>query len=69
MIRVLLLIAATLLTACATPGEAPPPGPSPRREKAAAEIDRICALPEDERQAEIRKIKQESGLELYCTQE
>jgi hypothetical protein len=30
------------------------------------EIKRICALPEDQREAERKKIKAESGMELYC---
>jgi hypothetical protein len=34
--------------------------------RAAAEINRICALPDDEREAELKKIKDQSGMVLYC---
>jgi hypothetical protein len=38
------------------------------KEGAARQIDRICALPEPQRQAEIRKLESESGLELQCAE-
>ncbi len=34
--------------------------------QAAAEINRICALPEDQREAELKKIKEQSGVVLFC---
>jgi hypothetical protein len=38
-----------------------------RIEKAAAvEINRVCALPEEEREAELKKIKEQSGVVLFC---
>lgn len=38
-----------------------------RTEKqAAAEIDRICGLPAEQREAELKKIQKESGVTLYC---
>jgi hypothetical protein len=35
----------------------------------AAEIDRLCALPESERQDALDKLKKESGYELQCARE
>ena len=34
--------------------------------QAVKEINRICALPEDQRDAELKKIKEQSGMVLYC---
>jgi hypothetical protein len=34
--------------------------------EAAKEINRICALPDDQREAELKKIKEQSGMVLYC---
>jgi hypothetical protein len=34
---------------------------------AAQEIKRICALPEDQRQVEIDKIRKEAGLTVVCS--
>lgn len=36
--------------------------------RASDKIDRICELPQEQREAEIKKIKAESGLELYCAE-
>jgi hypothetical protein len=35
----------------------------------AAEIDRLCALPDSERQEALDKLKKESGYELQCARE
>lgn len=32
----------------------------------AREIDRICSLPKEERDAQLEKLKKETGLTLYC---
>jgi hypothetical protein len=59
-------IALSLLAACQTPAERQA-AENARIEKAAAkEINRICALPEDQREAELKKIKEKSGMVLYC---
>jgi hypothetical protein len=39
------------------------------RKRAVDEIDRVCALHGAERQAELDKIKAESGMELFCSQD
>jgi hypothetical protein len=36
---------------------------------AAQEIERICALHGAAREAELKKLKQQSGFELYCPQD
>jgi len=64
----LALFASLALTACATRAERTATEQAALRQQAAQEIDRICALPEAERQADIRKIKEESGLELQCAE-
>jgi hypothetical protein len=54
------------LTACETPAERQAAHNAEINRKAAAEINRICALPEDQREAELKKIKDQSGMVLYC---
>jgi hypothetical protein len=60
-------IGLVVLSGCNT---APPggvkAGPTAVETKAAAEIQRICALPTGEREAELKKIKDESGMVIYC---
>jgi len=61
-----LAIALSLLAGCETPAERKA-AENARIEKAAAkEINRICALPEEQREAELKKIKDQSGMVLYC---
>jgi hypothetical protein len=47
------------LTACAAENAA-------AKKSLAAEIDRICALPDSERQDALDRLKRESGYELQC---
>ncbi len=54
------------LAACETPAERQAARNAEINRKAAAEINRICALPEDQREAELKKIKDQSGMVLYC---
>lgn len=54
------------LAGCGTLSAQPGRESPPMRQHAAQEIDRICALPEEARQAEIQRIKAQSGLQLYC---
>ena len=64
-VRVLLVASALSLGGCATPQKQADVqlGDS----KALGDrIGRICALPETERAVEIKKLKQESGMVLYC---
>lgn len=54
------------LCACETPAERKAAHNAEINRKAAAEINRICALPDDQREAELKKIKDQSGMVLYC---
>ena len=54
------------LTACETPAQQQAARNAEINRKAAAEINRICSLPEDQREAELKKIKDQSGMVLYC---
>jgi hypothetical protein len=47
------------LTACAAENAA-------AKKNLGAEIDRICSLPESERQAALDELEKESGYELQC---
>jgi hypothetical protein len=55
-----------LLLACTTPAERQAAKNARVERQAAKEINRICALPEAEREAELKKIKNQSGMVLYC---
>jgi hypothetical protein len=55
-----------LLGACESPEQRQAAQHAQTREQAAAEIDRICALPAEQREAELKKIERESGVMLYC---
>ena len=61
----LLLLACTLV-GCTTAAERRATENARVEKQAAAEINRICALPEAEREAELKKIKDQSGMVLYC---
>jgi ABC-type Fe3+-hydroxamate transport system substrate-binding protein len=37
------------------------------QKEAAQEIQRVCALPESERESEIRKVKDQSGFVIVCS--
>lgn len=39
------------------------------RRPAAEEMNRICALHGDERAEQLKKLKEQTGLELYCSDE
>jgi hypothetical protein len=54
------------ISACQTPAQKQAVHNAETNRQAAKEIERICALHGDERAAEIKKIKDQSGLELYC---
>jgi len=54
------------LSACDTPAERQARENARIVRQGDKEIKRICALPEDQREAELKKIKDESGMELYC---
>jgi len=61
-----ILACSLLLSGCgkATPGTAPDPGKT--TQKALHKIDRICALPPAERDAQLTKLKAQTGVVLVC---
>jgi hypothetical protein len=61
-----LAIALGLLSGCQTPAEKQATHNAEINLQATVEINRICALPEDQREAELKKIKDQSGMVLYC---
>jgi hypothetical protein len=55
-----------LLTACETPAERQAARNAEISRKAAAEVKHICALPENQREAELTRIKDQSGMVIHC---
>jgi outer membrane biogenesis lipoprotein LolB len=55
-----------LLTACTSSQERRAQENGAVRTKAAQEIHRICSLPGPEREAEIKRVKEESGMAISC---
>ena len=54
------------LSGCSTPQGRRAAENAEVNRQAAQEIERICALRGDARAAELKKLKQQSGFELYC---
>jgi len=68
MLYVRVLLVASLLASaggCATPPRHAN-GAEPDQKVLGERITRICALPEAERAVEVEKLKNESGMVLYC---
>ncbi len=63
---VLVCCVLALLSACETPAQHKAAQRAAINKRAADEINRICSLPEAERDAELKKIKEQSGMVLYC---
>ena len=61
-----LTLALVLLSACETPAGRQARENARTGKQAAKEMNRICALPEDKRDTELKRIKEQSGLVLYC---
>ena len=61
-----LILLAIVLTACSTTARRGAGENTAIQEEAAQEIRRICALPEPERQVELQRIKNESGVVVQC---
>jgi hypothetical protein len=55
-----------LLCACQTAAQRKAAERATVNKRAADEINRICSLPPAEREVELKKIKEESGMVLYC---
>jgi hypothetical protein len=70
MIRPIPLVTALCLglaiNACETPRQHKAAEDAAIKKQAADEIARICALHGAEREAELQKLKDASGMELYC---
>lgn len=60
-------LAGTLLAGCATADQRKTTENAQIKKQAAREIDRICALQGAEREAALEKFRQESGFDLYCS--
>ena len=58
-----------LSSACQTPAQKQAAQNAEVNRQAAKEIERICALHGEERAAELKKIRDQSGLELFCPSE
>ena len=66
-LRVLALAAALLLVdACQSAAERQAAQRARIEQEASAKIDRICALPKDQREAELKKLQQQTGVGLAC---
>jgi hypothetical protein len=63
---VALAVLSTVVAACQTEAPRKAEDNASVEKRAAAEINRICALPDDQREAELKKIKDQSGMVLYC---
>jgi hypothetical protein len=59
-------LALAALSACETPAQQQAEESASIEKQAAKEMARICALPNEQREAELKKIREKSGLVLYC---
>jgi hypothetical protein len=65
-LKMSLFTAGIALTACTSTGGGRPAANTAIQKDAAQEVRRICALPESEREAQIQKIREESGVVVAC---
>jgi hypothetical protein len=63
--RIPLLTCVLLATACTMPAKRADE-PAQEQKALGERIEKICTLPEPERSAQIEKLKNESGMVLYC---
>lgn len=68
LLRSRLALAAMLLVVvgCESTAERQAAQRARTEKQAAAEIDRICALPAEQREAELKRIQRESEVVVYC---
>jgi hypothetical protein len=59
-------LALVLVSACETPAQRQAQENARIEKEAAKEISRVCALPQDKRETELKRINQQSGVEVYC---
>jgi hypothetical protein len=60
------LVVSILITGCVGQTQRDSPERADIEREAALEVERICALPEAQREIELKKIKDESGMVIYC---
>jgi hypothetical protein len=63
--RALVFAAAAVVASCTTP-QPNPAESAEAREALSQRVNAICALPPSEREAELVKLKEETGLALVC---
>lgn len=63
---VALAVALGLLAACQTDADRKAAENARIQEQASKEIHRICALPGEQREAELKRLKEQSGMVLDC---
>jgi hypothetical protein len=61
-----LAVTLTAALGCTSPAERQAAENARVEKQAAKEINRICALPDAQRDAELKRIKEQSGMVLYC---
>jgi hypothetical protein len=64
--KTLVLIGLVSVSACSTSEQRKEAEVARGKKDLAAEIGRICALPELTRDIELKKLKERTGIELYC---
>ena len=64
-LRALTVVLAAMLASCTAPAR-PAPDNAAVQAEVASEVRRICSLPEDQREVEIRRIKDQSGVVIDC---
>jgi len=62
----LILVCSLVLSGCGTATRPRVPDSDKASQKAVQKIDRICALPEAERDAQLKKLEAETGVVLFC---
>lgn len=65
-LRVFATFFAAVLSACSTTPDSRAADNAAVQAEAAREVHRICALPEDQREAEIRRVREQSGVVIGC---
>ena len=62
----LILACSLVLSGCGTATQRKSAEARKTTQKAVQKIDRICALPQAEREAQLKKLETESGVVLFC---
>jgi len=62
-----ILACSLVLSGCGTAAPRKPADAGKTTQKAVQKIDRICALPQAQRDAQLKKLEQETGVVLFCS--